>query len=332
MLPVEGSRIAHYYNRNWKTDLTTDLGDPAKVIAWLQRRPSGDELRSTFPDEWEYMEHELAAALAERDPRRLYRLMNPGVNSAGRPAKSNLSRREKQELARAAVRRQMAAVTIQRYTTAIATGRKSGKLRFNLVNGLLTQHLLFGQGLERKPVSLAWFRILWPFVWQKRFLMPLVEPKGIFCFYSRQFVERLSGIIGERLCLELGAGDGTLSRFLRDSGVRITATDDYSWEHKIAYPESVIRMEARIALRSHPAEVVICSWPPAGNNFEREIFRCESVDTYLAVVSVHRAASGNWYDYEHQTSFAMERRPDLARLLLPPELGCDVLLFTRKPR
>ncbi|MBO3036854.1 hypothetical protein J4764_09375 [Burkholderia pseudomallei] len=48
-------------------------------------------------------------------------------------------------------------------------------------------------------------------------------------------------------------------------------------------------------------------------------------------VSVHSAASGNWRDYEQQTRFTLERRQDLPRLLLPSELGCDVLLFRRRP-
>lgn len=310
--------------------LTMKLENPAKVLTWLQRRPSAEELRLTFPDEWERMERELAAALAGRDRGRLHRLLNPDGPSPERRGRGHLSRQERQELARAAVRQQMARLAVQRYGAAIATGRTSGKVRFNLVNGLLTQRLLFRRGLERKPVSLTWFRILWPLVWQKRILMPLVEPKGIFCFYSRQFVKRLAAIIGERHCLEIAAGDGTLTRFLRDSGTRVTATDDYSWEHKIAYPESVIRMDARSALRYYPSKVVLCSWPPAGNDFEREIFCSESIDTYVAIVSVHRAASGNWRSYQDQTSFVMEHRPDLARLLLPPELGCAVLLFARR--
>jgi 2-polyprenyl-3-methyl-5-hydroxy-6-metoxy-1,4-benzoquinol methylase len=47
--------------------------------------------------------------------------------------------------------------------------------------------------------------------------------------YSRRLVEELSALIGERECLEIAAGDGTLARFLEAEGVRITATDDHSW-------------------------------------------------------------------------------------------------------
>ena len=101
-----------------------------------------------------------------------------------------------------------------RYAIAASTGKTTGKIRFNLFNGLLAQRLLFRRGFERKPVSRFWFRVLWPLLWQKRFLMLLVERKGIYCFYSSAFVERLRALIGAQPCLEIAAGDGTLSCFL----------------------------------------------------------------------------------------------------------------------
>lgn len=47
---------------------------------------------------------------------------------------------------------------------------------------------------------------------------------------------------------------------------------------------------------------------------------------YIVILSRHRFASGNWGAYEEQQDFALEHRRDLARLLLPPELECDVLV------
>jgi hypothetical protein len=44
-------------------------------------------------------------------------------------------------------------------------------------------------------------------------------------------------------------------------------------------------MDAVTALRQHAPEVVICSWPPARNTFEREIFRTRSVQMYLVIAS-----------------------------------------------
>jgi hypothetical protein len=79
------------------------------------------------------------------------------------------------------------------------------------------------------------FRLVWPLLWQRRFLMPLVGPKGIYCFYSKPLIRKLADMIGDRRTLELAAGDGTLARFLIGSGVNITATDDYSWRD-VSFP------------------------------------------------------------------------------------------------
>ena len=58
--------------------------------------------------------------------------------------------------------------------------------------------------------------------------MPLVQPKGIYCFYSKPLIQDLAALIGQRSCIEIAAGDGTLSRFLAAKGVDLTATDDHS--------------------------------------------------------------------------------------------------------
>lgn len=304
------------------------LNDPRKVLSWLQSRPSQQALREAFPEEWDVVEKELADAITRRDPASLHRLLNPPPLS--QVPKATLGKQDKTRRLQLAIRQRMAALAIERYSLAVATGRSSGKVRFNLFNGLLVQRLLFRRGFERKPASLFWFRLLWPLVWQKRFLMPLAERKGIYCFYSRALIDQLQQLIGDRSCLEIAAGDGTLSRFLRERGVRITATDDYSWQDRIAFPESVVRLPAQMALRQYTPKVVLCSWPPARNPFEGEVFRTPGVELYIAIVSQHKFASGNWAEYESQRHFDLEPRPDLSRLLLPPELGAEVVLFRRR--
>lgn len=313
-------------------NILSNRDDAAQVMAWLRRRPSAQELRTAFPEEWDVMEAQLQRALVERDPARLHELLRPATRQSREPRGwgGALRKQDARATARAAVRQRMAALAIERYALAAATGRSPDRMRFNLFNGLLAQRLLFRRGFERKPVSLFWFKILWPLVWQKRLLMPLVERKGIYCFYSRAFVRRVAALAAGRRCLEIAAGDGTLTRFLRDAGVAVTATDDHSWRDRIDFPADVERLDAVSALRRHGPQVVLCSWPPASNAFEREVFRCASVEVYLVIASIHRFASGNWGDYDSQQAFTMERRPDLGRLLLPPELGCEVLLFRRK--
>lgn len=296
------------------------------VRAWLRENPSVDELRAAYPQEWAAVQRELAPIVArgDLDALKAYVLELSDQPAAGRaragrdPALSRL------------IRRQIASATLKQVALTAAAGRtRGGRVRFNLLNGWIAQRLLFVDDLERKPVSMFWFRLWWPLLWQRRLLMPLVGPKGIYCFYSRHLIDRLATMIGDRPCLEIAAGDGTLSRFLAAAGVSVTATDDHSWTHSIEFPDAVVRQDARTALRDRRPRVVVCSWPPAGNDFEREVFATPSVELYIVISSVHDFASGDRAAYEHQTGFSFERDEALTRLVLPPELEPAVYVFRR---
>jgi hypothetical protein len=301
---------------------------PAEVRGWLEARPSLEEMKTAYPAEWETVEREFAAVgrAGTREALTSYaqRLARP-------PARIKGQRRPSADaLLAAEIRRHMAAAAIKQLSVSAATGVTGGRVRFNLLNGYVAQKLLFVRDLERKPVSLFWFRLVWPLLWQRRFLMPLVAPKGIYCFYSRRLVRALAELVGDRRCLEIAAGDGTLARFLADGGVWITATDDHSWRD-VRFEAPVLRQDARDALRQYRPEVVICSWPPAGNPFEREVFETPSVQLYVVIGSRHRFASGDWQAYEQQTEFELAEDPRLSRLVLPPELEAVVLVFRRRP-
>jgi hypothetical protein len=90
-------------------------------------------------------------------------------------------------------------------------------------------------------------------------------------------------------------------------------------------------LDAGQALRAYAPEVVICSWPPANNQFERDVFKARSVQLYIVISSRYPFASGNWGDYKSQSAFDFARDEQLGNLVLPPELGGGVYLFRRKP-
>lgn len=297
---------------------------PDQVRAWLAQRPSLAEMRDEFPEEWATVQRELGEVVATGDAEALKRY----AAEISAPQKLPAGRRGAEAEMAAEVRRHLAARALRQAGLSAATGVTKGRLRFNLLNGYVAQRLLFKQGLERKPVSNLAFRLAWPLVWQKRFLMPLVEPKGIYCFYSKKLVHRLAELIGDRRALEIAAGDGTLSRFLREAGADIVATDDRSWT-QIAFPGEVLPHEARHALRVHRPQVVVCSWPPAGNPFERWVFETDSVELYVVIASRHEFASGNWTAYRQQRSFSFELDEELSRLVFPPELEPAVHVFRR---
>lgn len=306
---------------------------PEQVIKWLQSKPSLDALSAEFPELREIVRRELAEIVAGESSAELPAyLRRMSQNERVLERKFHGSRGDKKiaiVLVEQAVRTRIAQLSINQHLVSEATGIDKGKVRFNLINGYIAQKLLFNDGLERKPVDLFWFRLIWPLLPQRRVLMPLVQPEGIYCFYSRQLIDELVRLIGSGSCLEIAAGDGTLSRFLTERGVRITATDDYSWKHTVNYPEFVLKRDAVDALREYAPEVVICSWPPAGNSFERQVFRTGSVQMYIVIGSRHRFAVGNWEEYHKQSVFDFEEDERLSGLVLPPELDAAVYIFRR---
>lgn len=307
---------------------------PSEVWEWLQKEATLNELSSNYPQEWETVQRELSTVLARGQVEALRQCVERSstyatlaINSVH---KSSGTRKAWETAMPRLIRNRMIQLAVKNHCLITATGLTEGKVRFNYLNGYVTQKLLFSHDLERKPVSLFWFRLIWPLIWQKRLLMPLVQPKGIYCFYSRPLIEALAKIMTGRTCLEIAAGDGTLTRFLTDVGINIIATDNYSWQHAVKYPESVVNLEARVALTAYSPEIVICSWPPAGNAFECHVFKTPSVQCYIVISSRHHFAAGNWNDYRGQSAFVLEEDQTLSRLVLPPELDAAVYLFRRQ--
>ena len=91
----------------------------------------------------------------------------------------------------------------------------------------------------------------------------------------------------------------------------------------------MIREDAKEALKKRQPEVVVCSWPPANNRFERSVFSTRSVHLYIVIGSRHRFAAGNWATYQEQDKFDFEEVPELSELVLPPELDAAVYICRR---
>lgn len=302
---------------------------PRQTKAWLDAAPTLGEMREAYPEEWAVVERELMAVVDSGDSAQLTAyvrgLARPAAVAGGaRAATPGLDAR----LA-AIIRQRMAAEAVRGLGVAAATGVTSGTVRFGKVNGSIIQGLLFSEGLTRKPVPLKKARRAWPMLKERGKLMPLVQPKGIYCFYSDRLVEELAALIGERQALEIAAGDGTLTRFLRDAGASVIATDDHSWKD-VAFPSDVERLDARKALKQHRPQVVLCSWPPAGNAFEAGVFQTASVETYVVIGNRHIGGWGNHHAYAEQDAFDRRDADDLAALMWPPELESVVYVFERR--
>ena len=287
-----------------------------------------------YPSRWEKVNAEILAVLKTGKLENLAIFMNTAKAAwSGWKEKIDASRNNPAVIEGAIpvlIRLKMVQFALEKLYISAASGQTSGKVRFNFINGYILQKLLFKRDFFRKPVNLTLFRIVWPFITQKKILMPLVARRGIYCFFSRPFVRGIARLIGDSACLEAGAGDGALAGFLSREGVTIRATDDYSWSAYVRYGKNVEKIKIKEALKRYRPETVICSWPPPLNDFERHIFDAPSVRRYIVVGSRHRFASGNREVYEGQKNFTMTRNDRLAGLILPKENDNEVLVFERK--
>lgn len=165
---------------------------PEEVLDWLRQKPTLAQVRQAYPSEWEVVERRVAELVARQHAEAvtsyLAAMANPAADTPGR-------RRPGQETVSLRVRQYMTVEAIQQAYLAAATGVTTGKIRFGLVGGYLAQRLLFAHDLERKPVSLFWFRVCWPLVRRRRSLLPLVRPRGIYCFYSRRLIKELARLV-----------------------------------------------------------------------------------------------------------------------------------------
>jgi hypothetical protein len=307
---------------------------PNEDLDWLNQNPGLDDLVGRYPGIWEEVGRELITTAKTGRTQKLNELAEKARLSAelwkNRIRKSGNNPKVIHSAVQQVAKSRMFLLALDKCCLAAASGKVSGKVRFNLLNGYIVQKLLFSRDLVRKPASLRWFKFWWRFVWQKKLLIPLVQGKGIYCFYSKELITALTAMIAGRLCLEIGAGDGTLARFLKAQGADIIATDDLSWVHTIKYPENVENSDAKTALAKYKPPVVICSWPPPGNSFERQVFLTESVQLYIVIGSGFKFISGNWEAYAQQQGFDWEIDEGLSRLVIPPEGNNAVVVFRRK--
>ena len=173
----------------------------------------------------------------------------------------------------------------------------------------------------------------WAWIKDKVWAAAEIQRRGYWSIPTKEFAMRVKEHAAGRTILEIGAGRGYLAQSLQHIGVDVKACDDMSWQDsappqkKSALVESIDAVAALKALRP---SVVICSWPPPGNNFEEKIFQTTSVQCYIAIVSQHRFASGNWLAYQRQSQFTCSTSAPLNDLLRPIEAQQQALIFRRR--
>jgi hypothetical protein len=188
--------------------------------------------------------------------------------------------------------------------------------------------LFFTKNGVRKAPSYLIFNILWRVISNKAGLIALLQKRGIYCVYSKDFAKKLAKKFSGKIFLEIGAGDGTLSLLLEKYGASIQSCDNQSWEHKIQYPDWIEKIDGVKALKKYNPQVVICSWPPPDNPFELAIFLHPSVEYYIVIGSIHEFSTGNRRVYANAINYGFKLMDlDYSKYLLPVETQQQVLIF-----
>ncbi len=88
--------------------------------------------------------------------------------------------------------------------------------------------------------------------------------------------------------LEVGAGDGRLSHFLRNKleekipgKTKVIATDSGEWDIKKHFPVEALGHVK--AMEKYNPDVVVCSWMPLGEDFSKDIRKCDRVKEYILI-------------------------------------------------
>jgi hypothetical protein len=154
-------------------------------------------------------------------------------------------------------------------------------------------------------------------------LVPLRWAEGHFVhqFWTREFVDALAvflvGLEAAPL-VEVGAGRGELSRWLRERGVPLVATDDGSWldgrlDWPRGLPDDVLPFVYEAALAHYRPAVVVCSWMPLGQDWTPAFRACPSVRHYLLIGEGPGGCTGTPESFAAPPPWRGESLRDLAR-------------------
>jgi predicted nicotinamide N-methyase len=122
------------------------------------------------------------------------------------------------------------------------------------LNSLINDEFIETVNLSSLQHYDSWF--YWSIV---RNIMGFVSP-------TLKWARSLKNIIGDKTVLEVGAGTGLVAKYLNEVGVKITATDNYSWYNKNFnkwkwfYP--IVNLDFKAAIEKYHVDYLLLSWPP----------------------------------------------------------------------
>lgn len=143
----------------------------------------------------------------------------------------------------------------------------------------------------------------------KNVIFLFAHENRIYQFWNKEYIECLANEIkkrvGNKLVLEVAAGDGMLSYWLRSYGVNIIATDSGEW--KITPRNHVEIIDAVSAIKKYNPIMVIASWLPYQEELDIQIFNQKV--PYIILIGEENGACGSekFWETEYWKKAGYER-------------------------
>ena len=119
---------------------------------------------------------------------------------------------------------------------------------------------------------------------------------------TKPFADNLATYLKGKKCLEIMAGKAVISKALRDRGIDIIATDNFSWHDKRITNDTwteVENIEAGDAIRKYnDVDVIIASWMPLDVRGKRLARMIRKYNPNVQIISIEEDCTANetWYD------------------------------------
>ena len=122
---------------------------------------------------------------------------------------------------------------------------------------------------------------------------------GMFGFISWNWINPFSEWVETRKCLEVMSGRGWFSKALRDKGIDVICTDDFSWAESgyLTWQDSVTKVEnidavAAVEKYGSEIEILLMSWADTSNTAYKVIKRLYEVNPNALVVFIGEGMGG----------------------------------------
>ncbi len=296
-------------------------------------RPALAELKVLFPEAWEVVCRELHLLAELPDPARASASLTEACRQWQdlRPRCLSLETRFNSSLAGQCGSSLIRKLALEQYCRLLQQETLKAGGDAGLRDRLLFRLLILPMATRRRPLPYRLHRLAWRLLQNRAAVCAMLLQSGCYLIAPTELISGLRALIGDRPTLEIGAGRGVMAACLRHSGVNITAVDDFSWADRLPMGRDVQRLAGSEALSRYRPQVVLCCWPPPGNDFEREILTCPHIEDYIVIVSRHRHASGDHQAYAGAKGFRCVRAAGLlAEMLLPPEIESVLYVFSRR--